>query len=576
MSPTGPDPDAGPVATDPPRGWWRRATARIRPWLTWVVRPRLCFGGLAVALVCFWLSLTPSLLPRGWLFQGVVSGLIVAMGYGLGSAISAVARATPLHEPSARAKRAAWKVLAAVAVVGSALLLWESQRWQHELRQLMGIDDDPAFSVVGVLLVAAVVGALVLVGARLVRSFARFLVRQVLRIAPPPVARVAGVVLALVVIVGFVQGFLLRGAVSALNRMAGTVNGSTREGTERPTAPTRSGSPASLVAWDSLGRMGRDFTGRGPTRADLEQFFEPGCCREPIRVYAGLESAGSASARAALAVRELERTHAFDREYVAVFTATGTGWINPNVSSALEYLHRGDTAEVSMQYSYLPSWLSFLVDQSKAEEAGRELIGAVLRRVDALPADRRPKVLLYGESLGSYGTESAFSGIADLQARVDGAMLVGPTFENPIWKRLTDGRVAGSPEWLPRVRRPGVYFAKDPADLRGVGTGADGPRVVYLQNASDPITWWNVPLAYREPDWAGSPRAPDRSPAFRWVPALTFTQVMVDLADSLSVPAGHGHYFGANVVDGWVAVDRPPGWTDADTQRVRRAVTRAR
>ena len=189
---------------------------------------------------------------------------------------------------------------------------------------------------------------------------------------------------------------------------------------------------------------------------------------------------------------------------LGIFTATGTGWINPKVADSLEYLHRGDTAEVSMQYSFLPSWLSFLVDQTRAEEAGQALIGAVLRRVDELPPAERPKVLVFGESLGSYGTEQAFDSLADLRAKVDGALLAGPTFANPIWDQLIDDRAHGSPQWLPALPAgTGASFARTPADLAGVAEHGVAPRVVYLQNASDPVTWWSLELAYRKPDWAG-------------------------------------------------------------------------
>jgi len=550
---------------------------RFRTWLHWVFRPHLCFGGLVVALLFFWISLTPSLLPRLWVFQGAVSGLAVVVGYGIGSAISALVRSLLGSEPSSEHKRIGWIILAVVAIAGSVAMLWQSHHWQNELRRLVGIDDEPDFSGIGVVVVTAVVGALVLVVARLVRSLTRFLVRQVDRIAPRAVSIAVGVVLAVIVLFGLFQGLLWRGAVAAINQGASIANERTNEGTEQPTTSERSGGPGSLVEWDSLGRQGREFVGQGPTTAELEDFHGANCCKAPIRVYVGLDSADSPRARADLAVRELERTDAFDRAVLGVFTATGTGWINPRVSDSLEYLYDGDTAEVSMQYSFLPSWMSFLVDQSKAEEAGRELIGAVLRRVDELPAGNRPKVLLYGESLGSYGTESAFHDLSDLRAHVDGALLVGPTFTNPIWKDLTAERDAGSPQWLPEPPAgSGAYFARTPADLAGVAEHGAAPRVVYLQNASDPITWWNLELAYRKPDWAGSPAAPDRSPAFRWFPGVTFWQVAVDLADSLGVPAGHGHYFGANVADGWVAVAKPTGWTDADTQRLREILALSR
>ncbi|CQD17457.1 transmembrane protein [Mycolicibacterium conceptionense] len=49
----------------------------------WWVR-HYTFFGTAVGLVFIWFSLTPSLLPRGPLFQGLVSGGAGAIGYGLG------------------------------------------------------------------------------------------------------------------------------------------------------------------------------------------------------------------------------------------------------------------------------------------------------------------------------------------------------------------------------------------------------------------------------------------------------------------------------------------------------------
>ena len=111
---------------------------------------------------------------------------------------------------------------------------------------------------------------------------------------------------------------------------------------------------------------------------------------DPIRVYAGLASP-SAQERADLAVAELERTGAFDRAVVAIVTTTGTGWVNPR-AEALELMYGGDTAVVATQYSYLPSWLSFLVDRSRSEEAGRLLFDAVHARMDQLSEDTQPRL----------------------------------------------------------------------------------------------------------------------------------------------------------------------------------------
>ena len=115
--------------------------------------------------------------------------------------------------------------------------------------------------------------------------------------------------------------------------------------------------------------------------------------KEPIRVYAGLKSADGQEAQAQLAVDELERTGAFDRSVLAVVTVTGTGWVDPVAAASLEYMHHGDTAIVGTQYSYLPSWISFLVDLDKAEENGRVLVDAVTERWSELPEATRPELL---------------------------------------------------------------------------------------------------------------------------------------------------------------------------------------
>lgn len=91
----------------------RSRAQRVAEWFRWLVRPQLCFGGLAVGAVFSMFSLTPSLLPRSGIAQGVVSGLSLVCGYGIGSGLSALLRTTPITEPSAGAKRIAWWTLAA-------------------------------------------------------------------------------------------------------------------------------------------------------------------------------------------------------------------------------------------------------------------------------------------------------------------------------------------------------------------------------------------------------------------------------------------------------------------------------
>jgi uncharacterized membrane protein len=117
-----------------------------------------------------------------------------------------------------------------------------------------------------------------------------------------------------------------------------------------------------------------------------------------------------------------------------------------------------------------------------------------------------------------------------------------------------------------------VRFAAVPADLRRPRGPWTRPRVVYLQNGSDPIVFWTPSLLFSRPDWLAEPRAPDVSPAMSWLPVVTFWQVTADLPFALSAPAGHGHSYGELFVNAWAAVAPPSGWSPEDTDGLRRVI----
>jgi uncharacterized membrane protein len=125
--------------------------------------------------------------------------------------------------------------------------------------------------------------------------------------------------------------------------------------TEPPTDPLKTGSNASLLAWDELGRAGREFISSGPTREDISTFSGREAL-EPVRVYVGLRSADTPEMRAKLALEELKRIGGFERSVLIVVTPTGTGWVDPAAIDSAEYLHNGAVASVALQYSYLAYW----------------------------------------------------------------------------------------------------------------------------------------------------------------------------------------------------------------------------
>jgi uncharacterized membrane protein len=57
-----------------------------------------------------------------------------------------------------------------------------------------------------------------------------------------------------------------------------------------------------------------------------------------------------------------------------------------------------------------------------------------------------------------------------------------------------------------------------------------------------------------------------------WLPFVTFWQVTADLVFAVGVPDGDGHKYEADYVNGWADVTQPPGWTAADTSRLRELV----
>jgi uncharacterized membrane protein len=254
-------------------------------------------------------------------------------------------------------------------------------------------------------------------------------------------------------------------------------------------------------------------------------------------------------------------------------TTTGTGWVDPAAVDSAEYLLGGDTAFAALQYSYLPSWISFLVDKSKAQEAGAALFEGIYQAWSQLPANHRPKLYVTGESLGSFGGQEPFDGLDDLRARTSGAVLVGTPNFTALWTSLVDDRDAGSPEVLP-VYQDGraVRWAADPPDLERPPTPWSSPRIVYLQHASDPIVWWSGDLLLHQPDWLREPPGRDVLPAMRWLPWVTFWQVTADMVFSTGVPDGHGHVYLDAYVDAWAAVLQPPDWTAADTSNLYAAI----
>ncbi|ABM60879.1 alpha/beta hydrolase [Halorhodospira halophila] len=530
--------------------------------------------GLLLGTLFFAFSLTPSLVPRPFAFQGVLSGLSLTAGYAIGAGLSTLWHYLQLPELRGRLERIVrWLAVAGCALV-AVIFMWRAAGWQDAVRAQMELEPAGGLPPVGAALVALLVFAAALLLARLFRGTFRFLSLRLQRYIPPRVSHLAGIVVAVGLFWAVIDGVLFTMALRAADSSYQQVDALIEADQERPSEPERAGSPDSVVAWRDLGRQGRSFVSSGPTATELKAFLgEP--APTPIRIYIGLNAAETPEERAQLAMDELHRTDAFDRSVLVLATPTGTGWIDPAAADPVEYLHRGDIATVTAQYSYLPSPLALMVEGSYGAEMARALFEAVYGHWQTLPEDERPALYLHGLSLGALNSDRAFDVFDIIQDPFDGALWSGPPFRSETWRTVTQRRDAGSPAWLPEFREGEVVrFMNQETGLDAANGDWGTFRLAFLQYASDPITFFSPSILYREPDWMAEPRGPDVTSELRWYPVVTMLQLAADMAAG-GAPPGYGHTYAAeDYIDAWVALTEPDDWSRDDLKRLRQAFRR--
>lgn len=529
--------------------------------------------GLWAGTVFFAFSLTPSLVAREHLAQGVLSGLSFTAGYGVGAFGRWLWSYLELPAADARTGSALTVLAGAASALIAAVFLWRAAVWQDALRGLLRMEPQDGVQWLGVGLIAALVFAVLLAVARAFRRTFQWLSRRLQPHVPRRVSNVIGIVTAVALFWAVIDGVLFTLALRAADSSFRRVDALIDDDVPQPADPLRTGSTASLVDWRDLGRHGRVFVSSVPAAERLRRLAGGKPARAPLRVYVGLNSAEEPADRARLALRELERVGAFERSLLILVTPTGSGWIDPAAMETVEALHRGDVASVAVQYSYLPSALSLMVESAYGAETARALFRAVYEHWKALPQPDRPALYVYGLSLGALNSDRSFDLFDVIGDPPQGALWAGPPFRSETWRTVTRQRDVGSPVWLPRFRNGAVVrFMNQWSGAEVAGGGPWGPlRILYLQYASDPVTFFSPRIAYRRPRWLAEPRGPDVSLQLRWFPVVTMLQLAADIAAG-SAPPGHGHKYAAeHYIDAWVALTEPPGWSAAELARLKRA-----
>lgn len=451
------------------------------------------------------------------------------------------------------------------------LALFHLRGSQNELRALMAMNPVEGNHELIVAGLAIVLLFFFLLIGRLVTIIIRFLRNRMPGRMPPRVSITLSIALVVILSWNLGNGVIARGLLNMADQGYRKIDSRIDPELLVPQDSLRSGSDDSLILWESLGAQGRRFVAGGRSAEEISEIFGDKNAKEPIRIYAGLNSAEDIRDRAALVLEEMKRVGAFERSIIIVATPTGTGWIDPEAVDPLEVMHRGDTAIVGMQYSYLMSPLALYVEPDLAPESATALVNMVHDHWCQLPADNRPKLFLHGLSLGSYGSENALSPLNMIDNPINGALWSGPTFANPIWQDLTRNRNLDSPVWLPRIGDGRTArFTTQKNALNIPGSSWSRMRLVFLQYASDPITFFEITSIFRRPEWMTGERAPDILENLRWYPLITMLQVAVDMLVATDVPKGVGHVFAAeHYIDAWIALTEPEYWQEEDSKRLK-------
>ena len=524
-------------------------------------RLSLSTTGLLVGTLLFATSLSPSLVPRPFLLQALLSGVAFSAGYAVGVFLHWLWHFMELPELRGRVLTVcmviAWVLCAALAIV----FLISASAWQNSVRELMMLPPVDTARPFSVGLIALLVFVVLLSIVRLFRFIKRSVARRVGVIVPPRISLVIGAAVTAALFWGLISGVLARVTLNSFDASFQQLDLLIEDELAPPENPLHSGSAGSLLNWDELGRQGRRFVASTPTTGELER-ISPLPVMEPLRVYVGLNSADSIEQRVNLALAEMLRVGAFERDYLVVITPTGTGWVDPGGIDSLEYLVSGNVASVAVQYSYLPSWLSLLAQPEHGQETARRLFEHVYRHWREMPAELRPRLFLHGLSLGALNSERS-ADVWDLVGDpIDGALWSGPPFRSQTWQWATAQRNPGTPAWLPRFRDGSVIrFANQYGGLEDFDQSWGSFRIVYLQYASDPISFFSPGALFREPAWLHGQRGPDVSPSLRWYPIVTFLQLAADIAAADTAPTGYGHaYATEHYIDAWHALAEPTGW----------------
>ena len=297
-----------------------------------------------------------------------------------------------------------------------------------------------------------------------------------------------------------------------------------------------SGSPDSVVSFDSLSREGRRFVNMVLSREEIAEVMGEPAVADPIRVFVGLDAAPEVEDRVDLVMDELVRTGAFERKVLCFASPTGSGYINYVLAEALEYMTLGDCAIATMQYSMLPSSMS-LTRTGLAVEQNRDLMHAMTGYLRGMDPLKRPRFVLFGESLGALTMQDIWRHrTVEAMDRdfVHSSIFLGTPSATEFAKgwRIQPDKV--DPEGKVIEVDDFGQFVDLPQEQR------ERVRHVLISHYDDPIPKFGTNILLRRPWWLGPPeQRPPRVPrSTTWRPGVSFVLTGIDLVNAMDVIPG--------------------------------------
>ena len=309
-----------------------------------------------------------------------------------------------------------------------------------------------------------------------------------------------------------------------------------------PISPLVSGSEESSSPFTQLGLQGRRYVTDVVSPEMIEDVLGEPAEETPIRVYVGYNSEPMYSmGRTEMAMAELERTGAFDRSNLLLISPTGTGWVDQTMIESAEFLSKGDIATCVIQYGRFPSFLS-VQKVALGRHQFRALLWSVRQRLADRPLDQRPKVFVFGESLGAWASSDVvmYQGIDGFDHYgINKALWVGlPGLAK--WSRT--GMAAGSSSLVP-TGTVGVFDSPDQIEAL-TAEERHRLRATVLSHDNDPIAVMSPDVLVRSPEWLGESRGRGVPDDMDFTPISTFLQVAIDAMNAMVTVPGHFGSFG--------------------------------